>query len=224
MVRDTMPRGMQSDRQRGLEVDHGNGGPGKREVDLYVRTYTTLLQSSGRDLGRQPGTGPHHCRRRPSTPAPLEPEPDMNAFIYSVQRLPASSSMSTLIVLGQQQQAFARAGYRQPRQLAGPERARPPSPLALRRRRDPGRLHRLHLRSGRSDPDDRRLPDRVEQDAPDHRATMTARNAPDRSRRQRTAASLTHRRQQRDRRATPALRRSIGSASSASGAAASGPT
>ena len=111
MVRDTMPRGMQSDRQRGLEVDHGNGGPGKREVDLYVRTYTTLLQSSG--AISVASLEPAHITAAASLHAGvLEREPDLNAFLYSVQRLPASISEVDLIVLGQQQQAFARAGYR----------------------------------------------------------------------------------------------------------------
>ena len=111
MVRDTMPRGMQSDRPRGLEVDHGNGGPGKREVDLYVRTYTTLLQSSG--AISVASLEPAHITAAASLHAGvLEREPDLNAFLYSVQRLPASISEVDLIVLGQQQQAFARAGYR----------------------------------------------------------------------------------------------------------------
>jgi hypothetical protein len=111
MVRDTMPRGMQSDRQRGLEADHGGQGPGKREVDLYVRTYTTLLQSSG--AISVASLEPAHITAAASLHAGvLEREPDLNAFLYSVQRLPASIVDVRLIVLGQQQQAFARAGYR----------------------------------------------------------------------------------------------------------------
>ena len=47
MIRGTAPTGMQTERIRGLDSDVDNHGPGKREVDLYVRTYTTLLQSSG---------------------------------------------------------------------------------------------------------------------------------------------------------------------------------
>ncbi|CAA9541320.1 MAG: hypothetical protein AVDCRST_MAG19-1531, partial [uncultured Thermomicrobiales bacterium] len=59
-----------------------------------------------------------------------------------------------------------------PRRLPGDGRlgagdgAGPASALALRRRRGTGCLHRLRLRPGRPDSDDRRLPDRVEQVPP----------------------------------------------------------
>jgi hypothetical protein len=111
MVRETALNGMQMEQQRGLEGGLGNAGPGKREVDLYVRTYTTLLQSSG--AISIASLEPAHINAAASLHAgALEPEPDLNAFIYSVQRLPASIVDVRLIVLGQQQQAFATAGYR----------------------------------------------------------------------------------------------------------------
>jgi hypothetical protein len=111
MVRDTAPRGIQAERHHGLEVDHGGQGPGKREVDLYVRTYTTLLQSSG--AISVASLEPAHITAAASLHAgALERSPDLNAFLYSVQRLPASIVEVHLIVLGQQQQAFTRAGYR----------------------------------------------------------------------------------------------------------------
>jgi hypothetical protein len=85
-------------------------GPGKREVDLYVRTYTTLLQSSG-VIGIS-SLEPAHINAAASLHAGVtEREPDLNAFLYSVQRLPASIVDVRLIVLGQQPGAFARAGY-----------------------------------------------------------------------------------------------------------------
>ena len=84
--------------------------PGKREVDLYVRTYTTLLQSSG-SIGVA-SLEPAHITAASSLHAGvLEPEPDLNAFIYSVQRLPASIVDVREILLGQSRLAFARAGY-----------------------------------------------------------------------------------------------------------------
>ena len=84
--------------------------PGKREVDLYVRTYTTLLQSSG----AIPVSAliPAHLTAASSLHAGAEePEPDLNAFIYSAQRLPACIVDVTEIVLGQSARGFRRAGY-----------------------------------------------------------------------------------------------------------------
>lgn len=84
--------------------------PGKREVDLYVRTYTTLLQSSG----AIPVSSliPAHLTAASSLHAGAEEEaPDLNAFIYSAQRLPHCISSVTAIVLGQSVRGFRRFGY-----------------------------------------------------------------------------------------------------------------
>lgn len=83
---------------------------GKREVDLYVRTYTTLLQSSGA-IGVS-SLEPAHLTAAPSLHAGAsEVEPDLNAFIYSAQRLPSSILDVRHIILGQTAEAFAHAGY-----------------------------------------------------------------------------------------------------------------
>src|SRR5215210_6277499 len=101
---------MQIDGHNGLGGVQGTLGPGKREVDLYVRTYTTLLQSSGKISVAS--FEPAHITAAASLHAGVtEPLPDLNAFIYSVQRLPASIVDVQLIVLGQQPQAFSKAGY-----------------------------------------------------------------------------------------------------------------
>jgi hypothetical protein len=101
---------MHADRHVGFDSDRQGSGPGKREVDLYVRTYTTLLQSSGGIAVAS--LEPAHITASASLHAgALEKEPDLNAFIYSVQRLPASISRVRAIVLGQQPHAFQRAGY-----------------------------------------------------------------------------------------------------------------
>jgi hypothetical protein len=87
--------------------DHG---PGKREVDLYVRTYTTLLQSSGA-IGVS-SLEPAHLTASASLHAgAAEREPDLNAFIYSSQRLPACIVDVRDIVLAQSARGFIRAGY-----------------------------------------------------------------------------------------------------------------
>ena len=86
--------------------------PDKREVDLYVRTYTTLLQSSGA-IGVA-SLEPAHLTSASSLHAgALEAEPDLSALIYSIQRLPACIVDVTHIILGQSVQAFTHAGYGQ---------------------------------------------------------------------------------------------------------------
>lgn len=85
-------------------------GAGKREVDLYVRTYNTLLRSSG------PVTVetlvPAHLNIDSSLHAGARDDlPDMSAFMYSTLRLPASIVRTERILLGQSATTFARAGY-----------------------------------------------------------------------------------------------------------------
>lgn len=101
-------------------------GPGKREVDLYVRTYMTLLQSSG--AISVSSLEPAHLTAASSLHAgALEPGPDMSAFIYSTQRLPACITAVRDIILGQSAAAFARAGFasmRDWRMVSAPGRRR----------------------------------------------------------------------------------------------------
>jgi hypothetical protein len=98
------------ERSVGRSLDPGQRVPGKREVDLYVRTYTTLLQSSG----SVPVSSliPAHLTAASSLHAgAAEPEPDLNAFLYSAQRLPECIVDVAEIVLGQSARGFRRAGY-----------------------------------------------------------------------------------------------------------------
>jgi hypothetical protein len=91
-------------------IDASARVPGKREVDLYVRTYTTLLQSSG----AIPVSSliPAHLTAASSLHAgAAERAPDLNAFIYSAQRLPECIVDVTDIVLGQSARGFRRAGF-----------------------------------------------------------------------------------------------------------------
>jgi hypothetical protein len=85
-------------------------GADQREVDLYVRTYTTLLESSG--AVSVSSFEPAHITAAPSLHAGAsEVEPDMDAMMYSLQRLPATVMQATHFVLGQSAIAFERAGY-----------------------------------------------------------------------------------------------------------------
>lgn len=82
----------------------------QREVDLYVRTYTTLLESSG--AVSISSFEPAHITAAPSLHAgATEPQPDMNAMMYSLQRLPLVIMQIRHFVLGQSATDFERAGY-----------------------------------------------------------------------------------------------------------------
>jgi hypothetical protein len=82
-------------------------GPGRDAVDLYTRTYSTLLRSSGETKLRvleqshigmfsvlHPKAGSH--------------EPDTGALIYALRRLPPSIVAVRRIVLGQSAEVFKR--------------------------------------------------------------------------------------------------------------------
>lgn len=83
---------------------------GRREVDLYVRTYTTLLRSSGPiavDV-----LIPAHLNIESSLHAGApDALPDMGAFMYSTLRLPPEVVTVDKILLGQSRSNFARNGY-----------------------------------------------------------------------------------------------------------------
>lgn len=83
---------------------------GKREVDLYIQTYMTLLRSSGPvavdtlvQAHLNIGSSLHDHAGQPT--------PDMNAFMYSTMRLPPEIVSVERILLGQARSTFARNGY-----------------------------------------------------------------------------------------------------------------
>ena len=85
---------------------------GRREVELYVRTYMTLLESSCPIALRS--LEPAHLTSGASLHAGAEePEPDMNAFLYSANRLPAGIVHVNHVILGQTPQNFTDAGFYQ---------------------------------------------------------------------------------------------------------------
>jgi hypothetical protein len=78
-------------------------------VELYQRTYSTLLRSSGETRLRV--LEPSH-RAMGSSLHPLadSDELDLGAFLYAIRRLPAGIVRARRIVMGQDPQVFARAG------------------------------------------------------------------------------------------------------------------
>jgi hypothetical protein len=79
------------------------------EVELYQRTYTTLLRSSGETRLRV--LEPSHRAIRSSLHSLAGSEElDLGAFLYCVSRLPAAIAGAGLVVMGQSVQALAAGG------------------------------------------------------------------------------------------------------------------
>src|SRR3954452_22203730 len=83
---------------------------GSDEGELYHRTYTNPLRSSGETMLRV--LEPSHAAMNSSLHSLAhDPEaPDLGAFLYSLRRLPASIWQASVIVVGQEAEAFERAG------------------------------------------------------------------------------------------------------------------
>src|SRR3954447_12740323 len=88
------------------------GGLVSDEVELYHRTYTTLLRSSGETLLRvlEPS---HRSMNSSLHPLAATSEVDLGAFLYAMRRLPAGIWQAAVIVMGQEAQVFARVGVGQ---------------------------------------------------------------------------------------------------------------
>jgi hypothetical protein len=80
------------------------------EVELYQRTYNTLLRSSGETHLRvlEPA---HRAMGSSLHPLADSDEPDLGAFIYAIRRMPDSVADGTeLVILGQEREVFAKNG------------------------------------------------------------------------------------------------------------------
>src|SRR3954465_7244198 len=93
---------------------HGPRAPASGEsvddaVELYQRTYSTLLRSSGETRLRV--LEPSH-RAMGSSLHPLADSDglDLGAFLYAIRRLPAGIVRARRIAMGQEARVFARAG------------------------------------------------------------------------------------------------------------------
>ena len=95
----------------GDEVDRGEIHPAsKQDVELYIRTYTTMLRSSG-EVKLKALVQAHlnadsalHVNARGKAP-------DMSAFFYCVQRLPSSIVNVRRVLLGQSAEVFRKQGF-----------------------------------------------------------------------------------------------------------------
>src|SRR5260221_8686408 len=93
-----------------FEQGEGRHEAGKRDVDLYIRMYNTLLRSSG-EINLKALVQAHYNIDSSLHPDARSPYPDMSAFIYSVLRLPASIIHCNLVLLGQSEEVFLQQGF-----------------------------------------------------------------------------------------------------------------
>jgi len=82
-------------------------GPGRDAVDLYTRTYNTLLRSSG-ETKLKVLEQSHISMCSVLHPKAGSAEPDTGALIYALRRLPTSIINTRRIVLGQSAEVFER--------------------------------------------------------------------------------------------------------------------
>jgi hypothetical protein len=87
--------------------EDGARGPGKDAVELYIRTYATLLRSSGETKLRVLEQS-HIGMASSLHPRAGSAEPDTGAFIYALRRLPPSMMQVQHILLGQSADVFER--------------------------------------------------------------------------------------------------------------------
>src|SRR6476619_4667123 len=80
------------------------------EIDLYIRTYYSLLRSSG-DVRVRAFEEAHLFSRSSLHLGAEDPNPDLAAFAYSAARLPDCMPKIRRIVLGQSVNQFQAAGY-----------------------------------------------------------------------------------------------------------------
>ncbi len=80
------------------------------EIDLYIRTYSSLLRSSG-DVDVRAFEEAHAFSASSLHEGALATDPDISAFAYAAGRLPLEMTEIRRIVLGQSHELFEAAGY-----------------------------------------------------------------------------------------------------------------
>ncbi len=80
------------------------------EIDLYIRTYYSLLRSSA-EVSVRAFEEPHIYSRSSLHAGARDAAPDLAAFAYSAARLPECMPSIRLLVLGQSKDQFEAAGY-----------------------------------------------------------------------------------------------------------------
>jgi hypothetical protein len=123
------------------------GGRLSDEVELYQRTYNTLLRSSGETALRVLESS-HRAMGSSLHPLAGSDEPDLGAFIYAIRRLPDAIVGAELVIMGQEAEVFARNG------IVIDEWNEADAPARRRRWYDSGRGMHAVLLASASDVDD----------------------------------------------------------------------
>lgn len=134
---------------RGGTYSPSSGAPTGDAVELYRRTYTTLLRSSG-ELRLRVFENAHRAMGSSLHPLAASDELDLGAFLYACRRLPESIVDARLVVMGQSPEVFARHGFL----LATPEWRCVEAPGRRRRWYDDGQGTLAVLVASPSDVDD----------------------------------------------------------------------
>jgi uncharacterized protein DUF6909 len=79
-------------------------------VEVYHRTYTTLLRSSG-EMRLRVLEMSHKAMGASLHPLAASPEIDLGAFLYGCRRVPGSVMDAERVVMGQSAEVFARHGF-----------------------------------------------------------------------------------------------------------------
>jgi hypothetical protein len=91
-------------------MDRAVPSRGNEEIELYIRTYYSLLRSSG-DVRVRSLEETHSAMNSSLHVGAGNPAPDMSAFLYSVMRLPQCMPEVSLVLMGQSEEVFSRRGY-----------------------------------------------------------------------------------------------------------------
>jgi len=83
---------------------------GNEEINLYLRTYYSLLRST-REVQLKTLIEAHKSMRSALHVHADEPQPDLAAFIYCILRLPECIDQVRLVVMGQSERVFGQFGY-----------------------------------------------------------------------------------------------------------------
>src|SRR5579859_2917308 len=94
---------------RGRLMDRNVPRTGSEEIELYVRTYYSLLRSS-EDVQIKTLVEAHAQMESLLHLHARDDRPDMSAFLYSLLRLPEQMGAVRLVILGQSREVFARHG------------------------------------------------------------------------------------------------------------------
>src|SRR5438552_5308124 len=79
-------------------------------VEVYHRTYTTILRSSG-ETQLKVFEASHKAMGSSLHPLAASPGLDLGAFLYSIRRLPGAISRAQRVVMGQSAEVFLQRGY-----------------------------------------------------------------------------------------------------------------